>query len=619
MSKRIVVVDFETEAIDDTKNAAPKPVGVSIMFPDSGESKYWAFGHPVENNCTESQARRALTAVWGGKYLVIFHNAKFDQSVAHEHWGLRMLNHDEYDDTMFLLFLHNPHAMSLSLKPSADALLGMPPEEQDAVKQWLLAHGFIKTLKQKDAGAFICKAPGKLVGDYANGDVLRTWKLYELIYPTLDEGMRTAYERELRLMPILYRNEREGMLVDVDRLARDVTVYQKSLGASEDWLRKRLGNDSINFDADAEVAAALDANELVTDWVMTPKSGKKSVAKKNLTIDKILDPQVAAALGYRNRLITVLKMSMEPWLAQAQATGSIFTSWNQVRQAQEGHGANASKGTRTGRLSCSRFMNISKDFMDKGDGYIHPAFLGIPELPLVRKYIIPDKGGVFMHRDYNQQEFRIFAHFEDGKMCAAYRTNPRMDFHIFVQGEIERVTGQSLQRRPVKILNFGMLYGMGVGKLAAGTGVDVETARKLRAAQKAAIPDLRQMERDIKERARNNQPLRTWGGRLYFCEPPVLHQGRWLHFDYKLLNYLVQGSAADCTKEAVIRYDAVKKESRFMVTVHDEINASAPKMALRKEMTILNDVMSSIEMSVPMISDGKAGPNWGELTKYEEA
>jgi DNA polymerase I-like protein with 3'-5' exonuclease and polymerase domains len=90
-------------------------------------------------------------------------------------------------------------------------------------------------------------------------------------------------------------------------------------------------------------------------------------------------------------------------------------------------------------------------------------------------------------------------------------------------------------------------------------------------------------------------------------------------YEYKLLNYLVQGSAADATKEAIIRHhNHPKREARFMVTVYDEINASAAKKRMALEMEILRETMESLEFDVPMLSDGKTGPNWGTLTKYKD-
>jgi DNA polymerase I-like protein with 3'-5' exonuclease and polymerase domains len=89
-------------------------------------------------------------------------------------------------------------------------------------------------------------------------------------------------------------------------------------------------------------------------------------------------------------------------------------------------------------------------------------------------------------------------------------------------------------------------------------------------------------------------------------------------FDYKLMNYLIQGSAGDCTKEALIRYDEhPKREARMLVSVHDEINSSMAKKRFKLEMELLREVMQSIQFDLPMLSEGKFGNDWGHLTKME--
>ena len=105
---------------------------------------------------------------------------------------------------------------------------------------------------------------------------------------------------------------------------------------------------------------------------------------------------------------------------------------------------------------------------------------------------------------------------------------------------------------------------------------------------------------------------------MYYTEPPKVINKRLCSFEYKLLNYLIQGSAADCTKEAVIRYHDVKRDGRFLVTVYDEITNSAPKKAYKQEMQLMREVMGSIEFDIPMISDGKTGKSWGDLEKFVE-
>lgn len=619
---RVAVVDFETEGILRRPAYPPIPVGVSIKKPTDKKSKYYAWGHPCENNCTWEDARKALLEVWEDSSIgIAFHNAKFDVDVAETHMKLPRLPWERLHDTMFLLFLKDPHQKSMALKPAGERLLGLPPEERDEVKDWILAnlpprqHGY----KPSEWGKFICKAPGKLVGTYADGDVLRTDKLFKLVWPEIqDRGMGPAYDRERKLLPILLDNERAGVNVDLPLLEADHTKYLVAKDKADDWLRKRFKEPDMNIDSDAELAEVLDREGLVTEWVMT-KTGKKSTAKKNMPLDKISDPKVAKVLGYRGRLSTCISTFMAPWLEMArESNGIIYTNWNQVKQTSSG-GDNA--GARTGRMSSNpNFMNIPKSFYDKNDGYEHPKFLkSLPELPLMRYYILPDKGQYFAHRDYNQQELRILAHFEDGPLMQAYLQDPRLDIHTMVQTLIHEITGHLWPRSPVKIVNFGKVYGMGVSKLAESIKDTIDAAKRLSDAHKKALPGVAVLEKTIKANSKAGDCITTWGGREYYVEDPIiLPNGHKQTFEYKLLNYLIQGSAADCTKEAIIRYHERRKDGRFLLTVHDEINLSVPKKALDSEMKILREAMLSVEFDVPMLSDGKFGERWGDTKKYEE-
>ena len=615
---KVVTVDFETEGIEGRPKYPPIPVGFSILKPGQKKSKYYAWGHPCENNCTFDEARRALLEVWEGDVPLLFHNGKFDVDVAETHMKMSPIRWERVHDTLFLLFLHDPHAISLSLKPAAERLLGVAPEERDAVKDWVLAH--IPEAKKKPStwGAYICKAPGKLVGTYADGDVTRTKALFDLLFVDIAmRGMLPAYDRERRLMKILLANEREGVCADLGAMQADHTIYTKALETADKWLRKRLNEPDLNIDSDADLAKALDREGIVTDWVLT-KTGKKSTAKGNMTPDRFNDPKVAAMLGFRGRLTTCVGTFLEPWIRMAETgDGRIFTNWNQVRQS---HGNDGFAGARTGRMSCNpNFMNIPKKFDESANGYQHPRFLkSLPPLPLMRRYITADPGEVFLHRDYSQQELRILAHFEDGDLLRRYNENPRMDVHDLVQKLIKEITGHEYGRKPVKIINFGKVYGMGVGKLAIAIESTVEDAKRLSDAHKKALPGVKDLEKGIKDFSKAGNPIVTWGGRQYYCEEPRMIQGRMCTFEYKLLNYLVQGSAADCTKEAIIRYDEAKQHGRFLVTVHDEINVSASKKYAKSEMAILREAMESIEFGLPMLSDGESGSNWADLTAFQE-
>ncbi len=655
MAERPIVVDFETAGIERRPVYPPVPCSVSVREPGDRKSRFYAWGHDEGNNCTKAEATRVLKRIWTSGKPLLFQNAKFDVDVAETHLGLAIPPWHLIHDTMYLLFLDDPHAMSLSLKPSAERLLGMPPEEQDAVRRWLEDHKIVRK-NQKDWGAYISKAPGTVVGPYANGDVDRTLKLFQLLYPKIRAaGSIEAYDRERQLMPVLLCNEREGMRCDVKALREDAKAFEQRIMVADEWLRKRLKTKDLNVDSDDEVANALEKCNVVTEFAQTAK-GNRSVSKKNLTPGMFSDQRVAAMLGYRNRLSTCLGTFAKPWLGMAEQSGGvIYTNWNQVKQ-DAANGGN--KGARTGRLSSNpNFQNIPKDWYDKDDEYVHPivpsadllaiakrmgydperlfaadqtvkagdtilTYKGVQliSLPMMRKYILPDKGGVFMHRDYNQQELRILAHYENGKLCNAYRTDPRVDIHVFVQQEIKKLLNQDLGRRPVKIINFGMIYGQGAASLAVKIHCDVTRSKQLKAAHRAALPDIKALEKEIKSAAGRGEPVVTWGGRPYYCEEPKFVEkfGKVMTFEYKLLNYLIQGSASDCSKQALINYDQIKRDGRFMCSVHDEANASAPKKAVKSEMKLLRQAMEGVPFDVPMITDGKTGPSWGALIKYKE-
>lgn len=615
MTLNPVVLDFETEGIQGRPKYPPKPVGYSLAFPGR-QPVYYGWGHPTNNNCDFDKAKTILEDVWRSGAEVLCHNAKFDLDVAETHMGLKMLPWERIHDTMFLLFLADPYAMSYALKPAAERYLGLPPEERDAVREWLVTAGICRKT-QSDWGAHIAEAPGDVVGRYAKGDVTRTKQLFQKLMPRVaSQGMTEAYNRERQLLPILLENERQGINVNLRALNRDVGVYQQALETADRHIAKLLKTPDLNIDADADLAQALLKSGCVTDWEYTA-TGRLKTSKDSLTPDKFHDKQVSSLLGYRNRLATALRTFMGPWLNTAnESGGSIYTNWNQVRQVGGG-GASGFAGTRTGRLSSNpNFQNIPKSWTDKDDGYEHPTALELPVLPLLRRYIIPDRGGVLAHRDYSQQELRILAHYEDGQLLRGYLANPKYDVHGIVQRGLAEVLGHEFPRVNVKRFVFQKLYGGGIPAIMGSLKCDDVTARSVVQALLAILPGYNKLNEDVKERGAFGEPIRTWGGRVYHVETPKIIDGRRRTFEYKMLNYLIQGSAADCTKEALIRYDAMRKDGRLLVTVHDEINISVPKSAIKEEMAILKEAMEGVKFDVAMISEGKIGSNWASLKDY---
>lgn len=634
-----ITVDFETFKIEPRPSYPPKPVGVSIKYPGKA-AKYYSWGHPTKNNCTFEEGRAALAKAYADGLKgdgLLFQNGKFDTDVAEVHCGLPLPSWEKIHDTLFMIFLDDPHQKELGLKPAAQRLLNMPPEEQDAVRDWLLknqplkeSHGItITDAKGPGAkhpfGAYIAYAPGDLVGKYANGDVIRTEKIFNQLYKSLAErGMLEAYDRERRLMPILLESERGGVPVNRKQLDADIVRYEGIRAKLREWITKRLkAAPGINLDSDEQLLDALiKANKVDVKKLEQTPTGKYSAKAASLQA-AVNDPTLLATMKYKSQLDTCLNTFMLPWAKTAKESGGkIFTTWNQTRQERGG-------GTRTGRLSSTpNFQNIPKEFAPlfkheepdaKKARALPKAPFDLPPLPKMRQYIVPPKGHVFIDRDYSQQEPRILAHFDGGTLLEAYILNPWVDFHDFAKAELEKV-GKFYERKAVKIVNLSLIYGKGAAKLAEDLDVTLEESKALKKAVSALYPGLEDMYKDMKVRAKTNTPIRTWGGREYYCEPPIIAKGRVMTFEYKLVNVLIQGSAADCTKEAVIRFAAAKSpETLFLIQVHDELLASCPRRLVKQEMEVLRSTMESVEFDVQMLSEGKtSAKSWGDLENYDK-
>ena len=591
-----VCIDFETEAIAPWPDYPPKPVGVSIWYPEAEAPVYLAWGHPSENNATYDEARAALAGVWGNETL--FHHARFDTEVARVHMGLPYpKDHLRVHDTLFLNFLYDVHAPSLSLKPSAERILNLPPDEKNDLDAWLKARGF-------KPGADICKAPGGLVGAYANGDTFRTRKLYEVLIDHVNKtGMLPAYRREQKLSPILAQSEADGLRVDREKLQRDLVGAESSFVESTNRLLKVIG--PCNPDSSAELARALLSSGRAheSDFLLTP-TGKLSTAKASMD-QAVKDPELRQLLQYRGNLKTILTTFMRPWIDFSRHDGRLRPQWNQVKGEEY--------GTRTGRLSSNNpnFQNVPTEFK------VEPP-AGLSPLPMLRQYVLPDEGCVLVASDFNGQEMRIAAHFAEGRAAEIYRNDPRADFHEVVNGVIKRDAGMDIGRKMVKITGFSLIYGSGINSLAELLGVDKGTAAKIRAHYFAALPGFEELMKDVSSRGRAGSPVKTWGGRLIYSEPSKIVKGRQMEFSYKLLNYLVQGSAADQTKEAINEAGYKTRHRRFLATVHDENVYSVDPDRLGEEIA---DIRASMETQsgwdVPHRCEVEVGPNWHDLTGHE--
>jgi DNA polymerase I-like protein with 3'-5' exonuclease and polymerase domains len=386
-----IYADFETEAIEPRPRYPPKPVSLGLHWPGQ-KPLLMAWGHAGGgNNCTEKEARGEYLKARNSKYPMCFQYGTFDQEVAEAKWEIPLLPWERYEDTMFLLALHDPHAPTMSLKPSAERLLGIAPEEQDAMKDWIVANIPEAKKKPSTAGAYISKCPFSIVKPYLAGDLSRTKALFNFLRPKIvAAGMLEAYERERKLMPILLRNAQEGMRVDLARLQADLPAMERGIEISGAWLAKKLKQPSMNVDSDKQLGEALYTSGQVKEFKQTAK-GQLSVSKKHLTIDKFKDPKVYHVLTYRTQLSTSTSMFVKPWIELATpCKGLLHANWAQVRSSRGG--GTDTQGARSMRIICSKpnLLNIPKKWKKAiAQGYQHPAFLGdVPQLPFMRTYVL---------------------------------------------------------------------------------------------------------------------------------------------------------------------------------------------------------------------------------------
>ena len=588
-----IELDIESKKIEKGRPLRPVPVGVALGIPQpdgSNQRLYLAWGHPSGNNCTKEQAREALLKYWDEVFIT--HNGIiFDIPVLAFHLDLPERDPLLTHDTLFAAYLNNPHARSLSLKDLAEDWLGIAPDEQQDMYDWIMVN-VPDCRSRKECGAYISETPVSLCGPYAIGDIYRTRELYEFLKPTIQD-MLEPYNRERTLAPILGRMQNGGVRVDEARLRDDCHKANIKRALLDQLIREHLKVGPDFEVKDAALAAVLKERGY-TGFIMTP-TGKPSMGKASLEAVLETDPKLKSLLASRSLYDTLIGTFMEPWLRYCQSNGGrIHPSYNQVRNPD-------GFGTRTGRLSSSdpNGQNVPKN---KGLDYWGDPF------PDMRTYLLPEGGQVWFCGDFKSQEPRLTAHFEAGDLMAAYINNPQLDCYLW----IKNLVGGDVTRFESKQIFLGLVYSMGLAALAAKVECEAPRAKYLKGAVSGMLPDVIELDKECKKRFKMGMPIRTLGGRVYYCEPGRSPWGG--TWDYKALNTLIQGSAADQGKEAMIYLDPRISAigGRILVPVHDEINSSVFEKDIPYVEEIYQEAANHLPCDVPMIFDTGYGAHWGE-------
>jgi DNA polymerase I-like protein with 3'-5' exonuclease and polymerase domains len=559
-------------------------VGVSVAVP--GWSGYYPIAHEGGGNMDRKKVLKWFQGVLSTPATKIFHNAMYDVC-----WirSLGLSINGKIVDTMIASALVDENQMRYDLNNCSKRYTGKTKSETnlyEAAKSWGV-----------DPKAEMYKLPAIYVGEYAEKDAEITLELWqELKKEILHQDLNSIFQLETELFPCLVDMRFLGVRVDIEsahQLKEELNKEEKECLLK---VKKETGVD-VQIWAARSIAQVFQKLNLPYD--STEKTNSPSFTKNFLQNH----PHPLVKRIARAREINKAHTTFIDTIIKHSYKGRIHAEINQLR------GDNG--GTVTGRFS-----------------YSNPNLQQIParnkELgPKIRSLFMPEEGHTWGCFDYSQQEPRLVVHYASlqnlygaGEVLDAYHDGDA-DFHSIVADMAE------IPRSQAKTINLGLFYGMGKNKLQAELGVSKEKAEDLFRQYHNKVPFVKQLMDNVMRRAQDSGKIRTLLGRLcrfHLWEPNQFGIHKALPHDqaltehgpgikraytYKALNKLIQGSAADMTKKAMIELH--KEKIIPHIQVHDELDISVNNNADR-----IKDIMEhAVSLEIPNKVDYESGPNWG--------
>ena len=590
-----IAIDLETKDPELTKMGSGAIIGkgevVGIAVAVEGWCGYYPIAHGGGGNMDKSMVLKWFQDVLNTNAVKIFHNAMYDVCWIRS-MGLKI--NGTIIDTMIASALCDENQFRFDLNTCAKRYVGTGKDEAAlyaAAKEWGI-----------DPKGEMYKLPAMYVGQYAEKDAAITLQLWQYLKTEIvNQDIQSIFDLEIQLFPCLVDMRFLGVRVDVQQ----ANQLKKQLVAEEQSsllkVKKETGID-IQIWAARSIAKVFEKLNLPYD--RTEKTSAPSFTKNFLqnhphpVVQKIAQAREVNK-AHTTFIDTILKHSHK---------GRIHAEINQLR------GDNG--GTVTGRFS-----------------YSNPNLQQIParnkELgPMIRSLFIPEEGHTWGVFDYSQQEPRLVVHYAGlqnlygvDDVLDSYNNDPDTDFHTIVADMA------NIPRSQAKTINLGLFYGMGKNKLQAELGVDKETSDGLFKQYHDRVPFVKQLMDNVMQRAQQRGQIRTLLGRLcrfHLWEPNMFGMHKAMTHDaallehgpgirraytYKALNKLIQGSAADMTKKAMI--ELYKEGIIPHIQVHDELDISIKDPEHAKK---IKEIMeSAVELEVPNKVDYESGPNWGTI------
>ncbi len=573
-----VSFDLETTHVEPTRAHI---VGVALSWKDA-TGTYLPLAHDglrAENAMSVAEALELLKPLLtDGSIDIVGQNLKYDLIVLRRYdiEGVHVAF-----DTMIASYLVNPTRTGHGLDGLAMDLFG------------------IKMVSFKDVipkkGATFAEVPIDVATGYAAEDADVALRLVDLFAPELEAQNLTGlyHDLELPLMHVLVDMECRGVRIDPDYLAK----MGKQLGGELEVLREKIyegAEGEFNINSPKQLAEVLFDRLGLPSGGRTAKTGSRST--RAAVLEQLADEYPIARQIIEYRELAKLKstyIDALPALLNPE-TGRLHTSFNQTVTA-------------TGRLSSS-----------------DPNLQNIPiRRPLgrqIRKAFIPADGHLLMTADYSQVELRIMAHLSgDPRLCAAFRDG--VDVHRATAAAIFGIEPDDVtreQRDRAKVINFGIIYGMGSQRLAREFEISFKEAREFIDNYFAIYAQVRGWLDETVARAKEDAYVTTLLGRIRHLPELMSSQRAVQSFGERVaVNMPIQGTAADMIKRAMVTLHARLRDeglaTGMIIQVHDELVLEVPEGELEAAKRAVREEMEgAIELDVPLEVDIGWGPNWME-------
>ena len=587
-----IAIDLETKDPDlmkmgsgsVTKNG--EVVGIAVAV--EGWCGYYPIAHEGGGNMDFRMVLNWITDVLKTPSTKIFHNAMYDIC-----WlrSMGLTINGKIVDTMIAAGLCDENQMRYDLNSCSKKYTGLTKDESAlyaAAKEWGV-----------DAKGEMYKLPAMYVGQYAEKDASITLQLWQVLKREIEsQDIESIFNLETELFPCLVNMKFLGVRVDVEAAHQ---LKDKLSSEEKECLLKVKKETGVDTQIWAARSIAQVFEKLRLPFDRTEKTNSPSFTKNFLQNH----PHPVVKHIARAREINKAHTTFIDTIIKHSHKGRIHAEINQLR------GDNG--GTVTGRFS-----------------YSNPNLQQIParnkELgPMIRSLFIPEEGHTWGVFDYSQQEPRLVVHYS--ALQNLYGVDSVLDSYNEGNADFHTIVADMAQipRSQAKTINLGLFYGMGKNKLQAELGVNKERAEELFRQYHARVPFVKQLMDSVMARAQDRGKVRTLLGRLcrfHLWEPnqfgihkALPHEAALAEhgpgikraYTYKALNRLIQGSAADMTKKAMI--DLHKEGITPHIQVHDELDISVSDNADK-----IKDIMeSAVQLEVPNKVDYESGPNWGTI------